>query len=175
LRLTALVENPALRDNPEIRLEEAKGAVNAIGYYGTAARFDDLERWGLRLTALAENPALRDNPEIRLMEATGAVNATIGYGNASRHGDPRNRSWRARLAVVARRFPGHPQIQEVANRFGLTYVAQASKGWPYGAPAPILPPPPEAQGRVSDRKVQNTARPSSVSRLRREPPSPTRG
>ena len=134
-RLIALAENPAFRDDHDIRLREATGVVNAIGRYGEARDFVALERWGARLIALAENPAFRDDHDIRLQEATGAVNAIFGYGRADMSFESKRHAWWFRLANVAREFPGHAGIQNIASRYGLTFGAQAAKAWPYGAPS----------------------------------------
>ncbi|MEP3231919.1 MAG: hypothetical protein ABJO30_03735 [Hyphomicrobiales bacterium] len=53
-RLIHLVEGPAFAGDANIRIEEAKAASNAIYYYGTAGRFEDLERWKRRLTRVAQ-------------------------------------------------------------------------------------------------------------------------
>jgi hypothetical protein len=65
-----------------IRQLEAKGAVNAIDGYGTAAQWEMLEHWGGRLIALCEMPGFREDLTIRQMEAKGAVNAIDDYGAA---------------------------------------------------------------------------------------------
>ena len=117
----------------------AKGAFNAMTGYGEAQDFIALERWGARLISLAENPALRDDPDIRLHEAMGAVNAILGYGNAD---TPKRRAWWLRLADVAREFPAYAGIQNLADRYDLTFGAQAAKGWPYGAPRASKPQKP---------------------------------
>ena len=75
------------------------GAVNAISRYGSAGRFDDLERWGGRLIRLAEAPAFAADREIRLREAMGAVNAISDYGNAGRFDDLER--WGGRLIRLA--------------------------------------------------------------------------
>ena len=80
--MIALAENPAFRDDHDIGLHEAGGAVSAINHYGGARDFVALERWGGRLIALAENPAFRDDHDIRLREAMGAANAIRRYGEA---------------------------------------------------------------------------------------------
>ena len=134
-RLIAIAENPAFRDDHDIRLQEAKGAVNAISVYGEPRDFVALERLGARLIALAENPAFSDNPDIQLREAAGAINAILGYGRADPSFESKRHAWWLRLAKVAREFPGHAGIQDIASRCGLTFVAQAAKGWPYGAPS----------------------------------------
>ena len=141
-RLIALAENPAFHDDHDIRLCEAMGAVNAIGRYGEARDFVALERWGGRLIALAENPAFRDDHDIRLHEAGGAVNAINHYGNTNASFEPKRRAWWLTLANVAPEFPAHAGIQNAANLYGLTFGAQAAKGWPYGAPSASKPQKP---------------------------------
>jgi hypothetical protein len=137
-RLIALAENPAFRDDHDIRLREAMGAFDAIGRYGEAGDFVALERWGARLIALAENPAFRDDPDVRLREAMGAANAINHYGRADLSFESKRHAWWLRLANVAREFPGHAGIQDIASHFDLTFGAQAAKRWPYGAPSEQL-------------------------------------
>ena len=83
----------------EIRLREAMGAVNAMVHYGSAGRFDDLERWGGRLIRLAEAPAFAADREIRLREASGAFHAISHYGSAGRFDDLER--WGGRLIRLA--------------------------------------------------------------------------
>ena len=134
-RLIALAESPAFRDDRDIRLPEAEGAVNAINDYGEARDFVALERWGARLIALAESPAFRDDHDIRLREAMGAYNAILYYGRADMSFESKRHAWWLRLAIVAREFPGHAGIQNIASRYDLAFGAQAAKGWPYGVPS----------------------------------------
>ena len=138
-RLTALAENPALRDNREIGLEVSRAVVTAIVCYGEARDLVALERWGTRLIALAENPAFRDDHEIRLFEAMGAADAINYYGGGDMSFESRRHAWWLRLANVSREFSGNAEIQEIASHYGLTFGAQAAKGWPYGAPSTLLP------------------------------------
>jgi hypothetical protein len=104
-------------------------------HYGDARDFVALERWGARLIALAENPASRDDHDIRFWEAEGAANAIFDYGSADMSFESKRHAWLLRLANVAREFPGHAGIQDAANKYDLTFGAQAAKGWPYGAPS----------------------------------------
>ncbi len=83
----------------EVRGLEAKGAVNAIDYYGSAQCFADLERWGARLVALAADPRLADDREIRENEASCSINAINYYGAAQRFADLER--WGARLIALA--------------------------------------------------------------------------
>lgn len=126
----------------DIRRSEAMGAASAIHRYGEARDFVALERWGGRLIALAENPAFRDDHDIRLHEAEGAVNAINHYGNTNASFEPKRRAWWLTLANVAPEFPAHAGIQNAANLYGLTFGAQAAKGWPYGAPSASKPQKP---------------------------------
>jgi hypothetical protein len=135
-RLIVLCEMPVFRDDRDIRLAEARGAFNAITTCGTAHQFDAMERWGARLIALCEMPAFRDDRDIRLHEAKGAANAILYYSKSSPEPDrgaARSR-WFARAAGAARDLTGDPNIQQVAQDLGVTYVQQQAKGWPYGPP-----------------------------------------
>ena len=49
---------------------------------------------------------------------------------------------RATKSRVAREFPAHAGIQNLADRYDLTFGAQAAKGWPYGAPRASKPQKP---------------------------------
>jgi len=115
-----------------IRLAEAHGAINAIGRYGAADRFEDLERWGRRLVALAEDPVFAGDREIRLDEARGAFNAILRYGEHGR--TEARKSWFIRLAAVARAFPSDRDVQDAAGDAGVTSIQQRAAGWPHGAP-----------------------------------------
>jgi hypothetical protein len=137
-RLIVLTEHPTWGRVSVIRESEAKGAVNAMDYYGRARDFSRLGRWGARLIALAEHPTLDQVSAIRECEAMGAANAII-------HGH-QTAVWRQRLAAVARRFPENLTIQDLANRYNLTYTAQRAQGWPFGPPPDANNKPPAADG-----------------------------
>jgi hypothetical protein len=115
-----------------IRLREAEAAVNAVSYYGRAGRFEDVERWGERLAAAAAR--FLDDPDIWLCGAMASRNVLIVYGKAGLYAGPAASRWRRRLARAARDFPASLDIQERAKDFGLSYVEQASRGWPFGRP-----------------------------------------
>ena len=85
--------------DPFIRLCEAMAAGNAVNAYGTAGRWDDLERWGKRLTDLADAETFSADPAIRLREAMAAVNAVDVYGTAGRWDDLER--WGKRLTDLA--------------------------------------------------------------------------
>ncbi len=115
-----------------MRIEEAKGAVNAIGRYGTAQRFADLGRWGARLIALAEDPRFVADWEVRVHEAMGARNAIIRYGEAQRFDDVER--WGARIVALAEdsRFVDDPKIWAQiakASRNAVVVLGQAGFDW----------------------------------------------
>jgi hypothetical protein len=131
-RMVALAEHPDFKSNTDIRISEAKGANNAMYHYRKVEDFDALERWGKRLTALAEHPDFTSNADIREVEAGGAVNAIDCYRAAGRSGSGPYNSWRTRLAKTALAFPYDSKIQLHAKDFGVDYLEQRSRDWPYG-------------------------------------------
>jgi hypothetical protein len=132
LRLIAHVNNIDFAGCADFRFEAAKGASNSIGHYGKAKDFDALERWGAVLIALAEHPDFKHHAELRLQEARGAINALIAFRDDGRAGSGKYNSWRTRLAKVALDFPYHGEIQLIARDWGLDYMEQRSRGWPFG-------------------------------------------
>jgi hypothetical protein len=99
---------------------------------GITGRFVEVERWGGVLLEVTRDPRFAADRGFRLAEAKGAANAVQAYGAA---GDSKAlRRWRSALADVARRSPEESEIQEYAGEFGVTYVDQRSRGWPYGPP-----------------------------------------
>ncbi len=120
----------SMPDSAAVWTMEANGAASAVSTYGSAQRFGELERWGARLATVADR--FQKQTKIRTLEATGAHNALINYRKVDDTvGWTR---WINRLASVARDFPENREIQELAEHFGIAYVNQAMRGWPYGGP-----------------------------------------
>jgi hypothetical protein len=127
---TKLLDSVAKRPfDAAVRVSEAKGAVNALGAYGEARRFEDLERWGARLIALAEIKPFANDPAIRICEAYGATNAINSYGETERFEDLER--WGARLLalVETRPFADDPAVRLAEARSAVNAIKAYGKAW----------------------------------------------
>ena len=117
-RLDRLAAIPQFAEDQEIRLQEAKAAVNAISYYGKAGgagdakAFAHLERWEERLDRIAAIPQFAEDQKIHLEEAKAAVNAINGYGEAGAAGDARAFAHLERWSQRLDRLAAIPQFAE---------------------------------------------------------------
>lgn len=108
-RLADLADSRPL--DPDIRLNEAGSARNAMYLYGSAQEWDALEKWGDRLVSLAENPHWADNVAIQYEAALGAYNAMLHYGEWQQW--PQLEQWGKRLInlVEDERFADDPDMR----------------------------------------------------------------
>jgi hypothetical protein len=131
-RLVSLAEHPVCASEADIRLAVVKGVFNAINIYSKGKDFNALDRWGALLIVLAEHADFKLQAEMRLQEASGANSMLIAIRDDGRAGSGKYNSWQTRLAKVALDFPYHGAIQLIARDWGLDYMEQRSRGWPYG-------------------------------------------
>jgi hypothetical protein len=107
--LDQLIFDLKSQDEGSLRFDEifCRGAVSAIGDYGSAQAFAELETWGRCLRELAERHP--EHAQIRNQLARGAVNAIIAYGSAQAF--VKLETWGRCLRELAERHPEHAEIQ----------------------------------------------------------------
>lgn len=124
--IVRLADDKRFAANRLVRVAEARTLFNLISTYGQAANFKAMERWGNRCRALEQDSDFIEDADLAGYLASSAANAISSYAAAGRQDWPRAVAWRTSLGRLARHWPGHRQIQSIANVFGLTAVSQVA-------------------------------------------------
>lgn len=108
-RIDNILENRRFSQSGEVRLHEAKVAVNAVYFFGAigragdAAAFKNLESWGRRFDRILEVEEFANTPQIRFEEAKAVTNAISAYGQVtSSNFMVEVEKWGARLDPILR-------------------------------------------------------------------------